>query len=128
MTYSDYKEVVTKERDTIMKSNGVFWAFGNEQFKEGIAKCNLAEGEKVTELGAGGYLPSKNVDSFLKEINEVSKFTGDRVQAIKYELNNHEYKISMDAEQCIKDVFDIIDACTDGISMDLVKEVARYKG
>jgi len=128
MTYSDYKEEVTAERNKIMTKHGVFWAFGQDSFRKQFDALNLPKGEKVASIGAGGYLPSKNFDQWLEELNKVKKFTGDRVQAIKYELNNHEYKISMDPEQCIETVFEIIDACTDGISLDLVKEVARYKG
>tara|TARA_B100001167_G_scaffold191010_1_gene159714 strand:+ start:9692 stop:10582 length:891 start_codon:yes stop_codon:yes gene_type:complete len=49
---------------------GGFFAFNNDQFKKGINKIkesgHLEEGEKVTHITAGLYIPSKNVDAFLK--------------------------------------------------------------
>ena len=78
-----------------------FWAFSTEQFKEGIAKLKesgtLLEGEKVTSIGAGGYIPSKNVDRYIqghKDIDKEYKRMKKDEKAIKdyilYELHNHE--------------------------------------
>lgn len=56
--------------DDLIKSLGGFFAFNNEQFKEGYKNSLdngfVTEGEKVTHIKAGLYIPSKKVDEFLK--------------------------------------------------------------
>ena len=56
--------------DIIAKHNG-FFAFNNDQFKEGIDKLKadgvFEEGDKVCHVGMGLYIPKKNVESFLKD-------------------------------------------------------------
>lgn len=48
---------------------GGFFAFNTDQFREGYAKIKemgyINEGEKVTHIKAGLYMPSKNVNAFL---------------------------------------------------------------
>lgn len=125
MKYYEFKEqVLNKHHENVMKKHGVFWAFSNEQFTKGIEKLNLAEGEKVTEIGGGGYLPTKNVDAFIEDMKTRPTYEGDRKDAIMYELNNHEYKISLDLEQCIDTVLDIMQDNVDE-SMER-KEVEHY--
>lgn len=80
---------------------GAFWAFGVGQFKEGIAKLKekgiLLDGEKVTDIGAGGFIPSKNVQKYIqghkdidKEYKKMKKDEKARKEYILYELHNHE--------------------------------------
>ena len=58
--------------DNLINELGGFFAFSNDQFMEGYAKIVKAgfieQGEKVTHVKAGLYLPSKNVDQFVKSI------------------------------------------------------------
>jgi len=114
MRYYEFKEqVLNNYTSKVMEKYGVFWAFSNEQFNKGIEKINLPLGEKLTSIGSGGYLPSKNVDAFIKEMNEMPLYEGDRKDAIMYELNNHEYKISNDLEGTIDIVLEIMKANVD---------------
>jgi hypothetical protein len=59
-----------KKLDIVERHSG-FFAFNNEQFREGYQKTkellNLDEGEKVVHVGAGLYIPKRNVDSFMQE-------------------------------------------------------------
>lgn len=59
-----------KKNDIVKKHNG-FFAFNNEQFREGYDKLKtdgiILEDEKVCHVGYGLYIPKKNVDSFLIE-------------------------------------------------------------
>lgn len=84
-----------------MNDCNVFWAFGTEQFKEGIAKLKesgaLLEGEKVTDIGAGGFMPSKNVKKYIQghkdidaEYKKMKKDEKAKKEYILYELHNHE--------------------------------------
>ena len=51
--------------------HGGFFAFNTEQFKEGYAKAIqggfLDDGEKVSHVGAGLYIPSKTVKDYLRK-------------------------------------------------------------
>lgn len=104
----------------------VFWAFSNEQFKEGIAKANLAEGEKVVDIGYGGYIPKSEVERFIqgqKEIEKAFKIAMQdheaRIAHITYELYNHEANWSHDIESTL-----------DALGNDFTREevMAVYKG
>jgi hypothetical protein len=92
-------EIYTKERkqkkyDDLASECGVFWAFNEDQFKEGKAKNPLKEGEKYASIGMGGYMPSKNVDKFIAGMDAIDKWAReakkDDKKVILYELNNHE--------------------------------------
>jgi hypothetical protein len=54
--------------DKIQRLGG-FFAFNADQFREGYAKAkdngHISEGEKVTHIMAGLYIPSKNVNAYL---------------------------------------------------------------
>ena len=60
----------TKKQDIITKYHG-FFAFNNDQFREGYDKvkeqCGLQEGDKVCHVGFGLYIPKQYIDSFLTE-------------------------------------------------------------
>ena len=62
----------TKSKKDFISENGGFFAFNNEQFKEGYKKIlelgYIEEGEKVTHIKAGLYIPSKNVKEFIKNL------------------------------------------------------------
>ena len=61
----------SKKAGIIEKYNG-FFAFSTEKFKEEYKKLIdsgiINDGDKVSSLGAGLYMPKSNVDAFLKEI------------------------------------------------------------
>lgn len=60
----------TKKQDIIDRHNG-FFAFNNDQFREGYDKLKadgvVEDGEKVVHVGYGFYIPKTKVESFLKE-------------------------------------------------------------
>lgn len=60
----------SKKSDAIIAEIGGFFAFNNAQFKEGYQKIlndgKIEEGEKVTHIKAGFYIPSKNVQEYLR--------------------------------------------------------------
>jgi hypothetical protein len=63
------KAFKSKKKEDKIKSLGGFFAFNNDQFKEGYNKAvedgHLEQGDKVTHVKAGLYLPSANVQEFL---------------------------------------------------------------
>jgi len=60
----------TKKQDIIDRYNG-FFAFNNDQFREGYDKLRadgvVEDGDKVVHVGMGLYIPKINVESFLKD-------------------------------------------------------------
>jgi len=60
----------TKKQDIIDRYNG-FFAFNNDQFREGYDKLKadgvVEDGEKVVHVGYGLYIPKTKVESFLKD-------------------------------------------------------------
>lgn len=91
--------------DILQKECGLFWAFNEEQFKEGKAKNPIKEGEKYTSIGAGGYLPSKNVDKFIEGMKSIEKWAReakkDDQEVILYQLNNYECFYQGDIEDAM---------------------------
>ena len=94
MKYLKVKKIEQSKYDKLIKDCGLFWAFSNEQFDEGKKKNPVARGERYTSIGSGGYLPSKNVDKWIKGMQEIEKWAKqakkDATEVIMYELNNYE--------------------------------------
>lgn len=99
MKYIEIKNKKQEDTNKLFETLGVFWAFSNKQFEEGYAKAKLsmAEGEKLVDIGAGGYIPKHNVEALLEGIKEIEdnfkasiKEAKAREEHILYELNNHE--------------------------------------
>jgi hypothetical protein len=65
------KHSKSKRKEDIIKKYFGFFAFNNDQFKEGYQAtkeaASLNEGEKVTHIGMGLYVPSRYVNDFLTE-------------------------------------------------------------
>ena len=61
-----------KKSEDLINKYGGFFAFSKEQLLEGYEEIKkggyVLEGEKVSHLKHGLYLPSKNIDSYLKEL------------------------------------------------------------
>ena len=78
---------------------GVFFAFNNDQFIESISQLKdkklLLDNEKVAPIGAGGYIPSKNLNTFLSECKKIEKwykFQVKELKDLKKDLILHELK------------------------------------
>ena len=92
----DIKTEREAKQTQLFKECGLFWAFSNEQFDKN--KTPLKEGEKYVSIGAGGYLPKGNVDTFLNGMANINKWYKAEVKANKgarranivYELANYE--------------------------------------
>lgn len=107
MTYSELKQ---KQQDELNSFEGIFFAFSNEQFGKGMEKLGLKPGEKekILSLGAGGYILKDRKDDFLslfdrhrKELKEL-KENGKLLEALVYELRNHEFCITGSADDALE--------------------------
>lgn len=61
----------SKKSEDLIKKYGGFFAFNNDQLKEGYAKIlesgHVTRGEKVKHVMHGLYIPSKNIDAYLNK-------------------------------------------------------------
>lgn len=96
----DSKTITPREKrqndtNALITECEVFFAFSQEQLHKG--RANLPEGEKLIGIGAGGFMPTKNVDKFIagmkrieRDFTQAMKDEKARTAHILYELNNHE--------------------------------------
>ena len=89
--------------NALMTECKVFWAFSIEQFEEGKVKVGHVKGEKLIDIGSGGYMPSKYRETFTQGMKDIAiafkqamKDEKVRRAHILYELNNHEAFYSRD--------------------------------
>ena len=101
-TYQQIKQKHQEAYNKIMDDSGVFWAFSNEQFAEGLEKLKtsgqLLPGDKLARVTGGGLVPSKNADKMMELLKQADKTQKQKLkqakqaknEAILYELQNHE--------------------------------------
>tara|TARA_R100001163_G_scaffold55863_1_gene43436 strand:+ start:136 stop:549 length:414 start_codon:yes stop_codon:yes gene_type:complete len=112
MNYHQLKAKHQKGYNELSQNQGVFYAFSNEQFKQGLQKLGLTEETskgKLTSIGGGGYMLSNKVQSIVdyseKTYDEMQKAYKDEkflLEALTYELCNHEYCITGDARDALE--------------------------
>lgn len=114
------------------KFDGLFFAFNTDQFKEGIEKIGLNEGEKVVSIGAGGYLKKSRVNDFnalmdkhKKERTALRKDKKKLIDALVYELDNHEFNYSGDPEDAVLAVGYTMDTIPNDILNKAIKQTRK---
>lgn len=107
-TYNEQKQRHTAEFD---KFEGIFFAFNNAQFEEGMKKIGLVvtDRDKIYSIGAGGYMRKDKAIVFKElmqrqEAERKNRLKDERslIEALEYELNNHEYCITLDPTDALK--------------------------
>ena len=100
--YTDLKARQAKELNDF---EGIFFAFNNEQFKEGMEKIGLTveDTKLIASLGAGGYIRKDRSEAFHAMFKRHKDEKNTRKQEEKYlfeslvyELKNHEFCITLD--------------------------------
>ena len=102
MNYREYKEAKQKSVNELP----IFWAFSNEQFKEGMEARGLTvdDTDQIYALGAGGYYLRKDADvirAFFMKKDGLRKMMRAPVfaeEAFYDEMCNHEYGINWQAD------------------------------
>lgn len=105
-----YNELKNQHSTELNSFEGVFFAFNNEQFAEGIKKIGLAPDDtsKIYSIGSGGYILKTRSQAFSEmfrrhemEMKELKKDQKNLLDALVYELNNHEYNYTGDIEPAL---------------------------
>lgn len=126
--YQDLKAQHSKELNDF---KGIFFAFSNKQFIEGLEKLGIEMSEareKIASLPGGGYiLKSRSKafsDLFKKHNAEMKDFKADQeglFNAIVYELGNHEYCITYD----VTDALEALGLTAEDVPADILKKAKR---
>ena len=127
-TYQQYKANKSKEWS---KLKGIFYAFSDDQFNEGIAKIGITKDEvkeKLYKLGGGGYIlksESAQMERMLKNASDqLDAILSDKKQlldALSYELMNHEYCITYDTS----DALDALGLNESDVDADVMKKAKK---
>jgi hypothetical protein len=105
MITETYTEQKKRHSDEINGFKGLFFAFSNEQLAEGLQKLGLtmADTGKIFSIGSGGYILKEQAkafhDMFARHSEERKQLRNDNkklIDALVYELANHEYCITYD--------------------------------
>lgn len=98
-----YLEQKKRHQDEFGAFEGIFFAFSNEQLREGMEKLGLAHDDykSIVSLGAGGFIRKDRVQEFRDlrnrhdaERKQLRKEEKLLIDGLVYELGNHEYCIT----------------------------------
>lgn len=103
MTYLELRKKQDEEFNAFPK----FFAFSDEQFKEGLKKLGVKKDE-IVYLAAGGYLRRSDIKAYdemnkrhREEFKEACKDINFVTSMFYYELNNHEYSYTQDVSETL---------------------------
>lgn len=130
--YKRYKE----NRQNNFKKLPIYWAFGEQQFKELLQKLNLQDTpedlKKLVNIGCGGLMLKTDLN-LLKNHNET--YSKEKLLfwlthnfkfaygALKYEMNNHEYYYTYD----ITDTLESLDLTFEDIEKNAYLKLAYLR-
>ncbi len=106
-----YMQLKSRQSKDIDEFEGIFFAFNNQQFEEGMQKIGLTVNDTklIYSLGAGGYIRkdkseafSSMMDRHYQEKQQLKKEEKVLIDALVYELQNHEYCISRDIKPALE--------------------------
>lgn len=96
-TYQELKNRQQKEHNGF---TGIFFAFDNKQFEEGMSRIGLGMDDlkQIVSIGYGGYMREDRFEDYMAMINRHKAEKTARkkeesflIESLVYELKNHEY-------------------------------------
>lgn len=108
----NYSELKQKQHDVFNNFKHIFFAYSDKQFKEGMAKLNLNPDNDLNKIvsvnSCGCYVLKEYLIDFKQlfvdadlELEEFLKDESNLLDALIYELNNHEYCITYDIDPAL---------------------------
>lgn len=101
MNYRQLKNKIQKEFNDFP----MFFAFSEKQFNEGRSKLGITSNKDLLSINHGGFIKKSDRDKFTELNESISKqkedFLNDKqnlIDALVYELGNHEFCITYDEE------------------------------
>ena len=125
-TVETYQQQKKRHQEEVNSFEGIFFAFSNEQFEEGMKKLGINNAkEELYSIGAGGYIKKERSKDFhnmfkrhAQERKQREKDEKFLLEALVYELRNHEYCITCD----VTDALEALDLTINDISPKLLKK------
>jgi hypothetical protein len=115
MTYAEFTQAQQNDFDSF----NMLFAFSQEQLNEGL-KSRGWEGQKLTRIMGGGFILASDKNKFSALLDSREKALKDFLSvdeqffdAIRYELYNHEYGYTGDANSALEALGLCIGAMTD---------------
>lgn len=109
-TYSQLKE---KIYHAPTKEYGIFFAFSDEQFKEGMKECGYTSTQGILKGPGGGFGTKEGWDklaAFYESVDKEISEKCDPFEVFCWEYNNYEnclsYGIKEEVKEIIKDLWD----------------------
>ena len=106
-----YQKLKAKHSQQWGELEGIFFAFSEKQFHEGLEKIGVKNedlAEKLCSIGNGGYMLKTEVPKMQslvirasEELTELLKDESQLLDALSYELMNHEYCETYDTEDAL---------------------------
>jgi hypothetical protein len=105
-----YNELKSRHEKELNEFTGMFFAFNNEQFSEGMKRVDLdpSDTKSIYSIGGGGYIRKDRADALdelfkrhNKERKELKKNEKTLLEALVYELRNHEYGYTWDVKPAL---------------------------
>jgi len=134
MKKRSYSEFCKKKERIMSAFPGLFFAFGNEQMKAAIEKYKIGPDNKIVDVGYGGFVLRKNLSKYQKLQELFCKWDKEFIStengfknALKYELNNHEYCVTCDPTDALEAAIGVsfIEDLT-AVQQGWVKECCKY--
>ena len=104
MNYVELKEKHAKEFGELP----IVFAFNSKQFQEGLNKLGVPKEDGIQHIGGGGFMNKKDIPLLSEllarheeESTAAMKDDTFLLNAIEYELGNHEYIITYDDEETL---------------------------
>jgi len=101
--YKDFKRAAEQK----LNDFPMFFAFDTEQFNEGLQKLQCTQ-QELTRIPHGGFIRLRDLRAYQDlwsdyeaELSALLSTTEGFVDAVYYELCNHEYALTYDAQQAL---------------------------
>jgi hypothetical protein len=108
-TMKTYNQIKADHQKEMSLFEGIFFAFSNDQFKEGVKKVGASKDNPIVKIGAGGFILKNKVKAFKDmlarheaERKQIRKDRKVLLEALVYELRNHEYGYTYDIEPALE--------------------------
>jgi hypothetical protein len=103
-----YKELKQEHSKNINEFEGLFWAFNESQMNQALEKYNASK-KDIYSIGCGGFLLRSKLSDFKKmlkkhnaELKQMRENESGLINALVYELQNHEYGYTYDPTSAIE--------------------------
>lgn len=126
----NYQQLKAEHAKELNEFEGIFFAFSNSQFAEGMEKVGLNEGsvKDILSLGSGGYIKRDRKIAFnamflrhTEGMEALKKEEKLLVDALCYELRNHEYCITGDPS----DALSALDLTVESVDKKVLKKALK---